>query len=311
MRHSLGLQDIHIQDAWLTIGSFDGVHLGHQRIIKQITAGAHREGAPAVVLTFYPHPSVVLRGPRNAFYLTMPEEKAAVLHEMGIDLVVTHPFNREVAATSPIDFIRTLHDHLGFRQLWVGYDFALGRNRAGDVPRLRELGEEFGYHLEAVEAVKLDGEAVSSSRIRAHLEAGEIADANRLLGRPFSLAGKVIPGDGRGKQIGVPTANLETHQERAVPAAGVYACRVHRQGEVYPAVTNIGVRPTFETEPVQPRVETHILDFSQELYGEKIHLDFIARLRAEHRFESIDALVAQIHQDITAGRKILATEIES
>jgi riboflavin kinase/FMN adenylyltransferase len=306
MQHSFGLQDIQLQDTWLTIGSFDGVHLGHQKIIQKITAGAHREGAPAVVLTFYPHPSVVLRGPRNAFYLTMPEEKADVLTAMGIDLVVTYPFTYEVAGMTPRDFIQTLHKHLGFKRLMVGYDFALGRNRAGNVLRLKELGEEFGYQVKVVEAVKLDGEVVSSSRVRSHLEAGELASATQLLGRPFSLTGKVIPGDGRGKQIGVPTANLATHQERAVPAAGVYACRVHREGKVFPAVTNIGVRPTFETDPVQPRVETHILDFSKELYGEELRLDFIARLRAERRFESIEALVAQIHQDIAVGREILA-----
>ncbi|HKJ27876.1 MAG TPA: FAD synthetase family protein, partial [Anaerolineales bacterium] len=132
MQHFYGLQDVHIKNAWLTIGSFDGVHLGHQKILKQLTAGAHAVGDPAVVLTFYPHPSVVLRGPRQSFYLTMPEEKASLLAEMGVDFVVTHPFTRQVAGTGPERFIRTLKDHLGFKQLWVGYDFALGRDRSGD-----------------------------------------------------------------------------------------------------------------------------------------------------------------------------------
>jgi riboflavin kinase/FMN adenylyltransferase len=306
MQHTYDLQTIHLQNSWLTIGSFDGVHLGHQQIIHQITAGAHHAGVPAVVLTFYPHPSVVLRGPRSSFYLTLPEEKAAILSSLGVDLVVTHPFNRQVAATPPREFVQSLHQHLHFQQLWVGYDFALGRDRAGDIPYLQTLGQEFGFQVKVVSPVQAEGETVSSSRIRRHLEAGELAKANELLGRPFAITGKVVPGDGRGKTIGVPTANIETIAERAIPQAGVYACRVTWRGESYPAVTNVGVRPTFETELVPARVEAHIMDFSQDLYGEELKLEFIARLRPERRFESIDALVAQIHQDIEDGRRILA-----
>lgn len=306
MQHFYAIQDIHLQNSWITIGSFDGVHLGHQQIIKQITAGAHQAGVPAVVLTFYPHPSVVLRGPRSSFYLTMPEEKAAILGSLGVDVVITYPFDRQVASTSPRDFIHTLHQHLQFQQLWVGYDFALGRDRAGDIPHLRTLGEEFGYQVQVVKAVQADEETVSSSRIRRHLESGEIATANHLLGRPFAITGKVIPGDGRGKTIGVPTANIETSPEKAIPQAGVYACWTIWKGKTYPAVTNVGVRPTFETEPVPPRVEAHIMDFSHDLYGDEITLEFIARLRPERRFENIDALVAQIRQDIANGRRILA-----
>jgi len=300
------LQDLSIQDAWLTIGSFDGVHLGHQQIIRNITSGAHAAGVPAVVLTFFPHPSAVLRGQENAFYLTMPEEKAGILTSMGVNYVIIHPFDRQVAAIEPRDFIQLLHHHLGFSQLWVGYDFALGKKRAGDVPMLRKLGEEFGYSLQVVDAVRQGDEVVSSSRIRAALEQGEISTVTRLLGRRFSLRGRVVHGDGRGKQIGIPTANLEVNQARAVPGAGVYACRATVNGTVYPAVTNIGVRPTFETEPVPPRIETHILNFAQDLYGEQIELEFAAHLRDEQRFDSIDALVSQIHRDISTAREILA-----
>ncbi len=306
MSQSFRLQDLSLQDAWLTIGSFDGVHLGHQQIVRQITSGAHAAGVPAVVLTFYPHPSVVLRNKKNAFYLTLPEEKSEILTTMGVDYVVIHPFDKQVAQIEPHRFIELLHHHLGFSQLWVGYDFAMGRNRAGNVPRLRELGEQFGYTLKVVDAVKQGGEVVSSSKIRAALQAGEIDKVTSLLGRRYSVSGRVIHGDGRGKQIGVPTANLDINRERAVPGPGVYACRVILKEKVYPAVTNIGVRPTFETEPVSPRVETHILDFSQELYGEQLELEFAAHLRNEQRFDSIDTLVAQIHRDITAGREILS-----
>ena len=306
MSQSYRLQDLSIQDAWLTIGSFDGVHLGHQKIIQKITNGAHAAGVPAVVLTFFPHPSAVLRGQKNAFYLPLPEEKAEILTSLGVDYVIIHPFDRQVAAIEPQAFIEMLHHHLGFSQLWVGYDFALGKNRAGDVPMLRKLGEEFGYTLQVVDAVRQGEDAVSSSRIRSALEKGEISTVTKLLGRPFSLRGQVIHGDGRGKQIGIPTANLELDKARAVPGAGVYACRATVHGKMYPAVTNIGVRPTFETEPVPPRIETHILDFAQDLYGSHIELEFAAHLRNERRFESIDALVSQIHRDIATAREILA-----
>lgn len=306
MQHSYGLQDIHIQNAWLTIGSYDGVHLGHQQIINQVTAGAHASGAPAVVLTFYPHPMVVLRGPRESFYLTLPEEKAELLGGMGVDLVVTHPFNKDVAAMEPEEFIRKLQSHLGFTHLYVGYDFALGHNRKGDVPYLTRLGEQLGYRVHTIDAFELDGAPVSSSRVRRALDTGDVTEANRLLGREFRLMGTVIPGDGRGKQIGVPTANLEISLEQAVPGPGVYACRVTWEGKRYPAVTNIGVRPTFEDAPVAPRVETHVLDFEHDLYSQQIGLEFTAFLRPERKFDGIESLVAQIRVDIEKGREILS-----
>jgi riboflavin kinase/FMN adenylyltransferase len=305
MQHTYGLDDVHIQGAWLTIGSYDGVHLGHQQIISDITSSAHSVGAPAVVLTFFPHPMEVLRGRRDAFYLTLPEEKAAILGEMGVDLVVTHPFTKEVAASEPEEFIRYLQDHLGFTRLWVGYDFALGRDRKGDVSRLRVLGSEFGFQVEVVDAYLQAGEPVSSSRVRLALEENDIDLANRLLGRRYRLSGAVVPGDGRGKSIGVPTANLQIDQKKAVPGPGVYACYAISQGERYPAVTNIGVRPTFEDGPVAARVETHILDFDHDLYGQEVGLEFAAFLRPERKFDGIESLVAQIQTDIETGRQIL------
>ncbi len=311
MQHKYGLQDVHIQKSWLAIGSFDGVHLGHQEIIRQITAGAHAVGAPAVVLTFYPHPSVVLRGVSQSFYLTLPHEKADLLGALGVDLVITHPFDREVAEIPPQVFIDTLQTHLGIEQLWVGYDFALGKDRAGDVPALKKMGAEIGFKVQEVQAYKLDGETVSSSRIRRLLENGEIEETNRRLGRTYTLPGSIIHGEGRGRRLGIPTANLGVDENRAVPGAGVYACRVAWQGRTYPAVTNVGVRPTFETEPVAPRVETHILDFSENLYNQEIHVSFISRLRAERRFDGPEALVAQIRKDIQAAREQLSALSET
>lgn len=305
MQHTYGLDDVSIQNAWLTIGSYDGVHRGHQQIIADITSGAHTAGSPAVVLTFSPHPVEVLRGKRDAFYLTLPEEKANILGEMGVDLVVTHPFTKEVAASEPEDFIRYLQDHLGFTSLWVGYDFALGRDRKGDVSMLSELGDRLGFQVEVVEAYLLDGEPVSSSRVRLALEAKDIDQVNRLLGRRYRLTGSVVPGDGRGKSIGIPTANLQIDQKKAVPGPGVYACFANVRGERYSAVTNIGVRPTFEDTPVAARVETHILDFDHDLYGQEVSLEFVVFLRPEKKFDGIESLVAQIHTDIETGREIL------
>ncbi len=304
MQHFHELQEVEIQDAWLTIGSFDGVHLGHQQIIQRVTAGAHAMGAPAVALTFHPHPSVVLRGPRESFYLTTQEEKAALLGEFGVDVVITHPFNEQVASIKARDFINLLHNHLNIHQLLVGHDFAIGHNREGNVTALKEFGEELGFAVQTIDAFRIGGEVVSSSRIRRLLEAGKVDQAAELLGRPYALRGIVERGDGRGRSIGIPTANLFIPKEKAVPGAGVYAAHAVLGGKTFRAVSNVGVRPTFEAEAVVPRVEAHILDFDEDIYGEEIELIFLAHLRGEQRFPNAEALVAQIHMDIIQAREV-------
>lgn len=305
MQHFYGLQDVNLENAWLTVGSYDGVHLGHQYLLERLTAGAREANAPAVVLTFYPHPSMVLRGARHSFYLTMPEEKAHLLGELGVDVVITHPFDLQVAAIEARDFVQRLHDRLGFKKFIVGHDFAFGHNRGGDVPALKKFGEAFGFEVVPLKPFMKDGEVVSSSRIRRLLDAGEIEAVAGLLGRPFFVRGRVTRGEGRGRRIGVPTANLDLPKERAVPKAGVYAGFVTYQGNSYPAVSNVGVRPTFETEPVAPRVETHILDVNLDLYDQELELSFLHRLRDEQRFEGVDALTAQIQRDIARARTLL------
>jgi riboflavin kinase / FMN adenylyltransferase len=302
MPNSLSLEEVHLEDTWLTIGSFDGVHLGHQAIVKRLSQGAHKVGSQAVVLTFFPHPAVVLGKRKDPFYLTSSEERAALLKAYGADAVITLPFNREVAATSALDFLAKLNAHLILTFLLVGPDFALGRNREGDVQTLQKLGQGFGYTLEVMPPVQADGEVVSSSRIRGLLAAGDVVPAARLLNRPYRISGRVITGDNRGRAIGIPTANLEVWAERALPNAGVYVCRAFVEGRPWQAVTNVGVRPTFETSPVPPRVEAHLLDFDVPIYGQEIELDFLARLRDEQRFPDIQALVAQIRRDIEETR---------
>ncbi len=305
MQHFTSLEPLRLQGAWVTIGAFDGVHRGHQALLRDFVAEARAHNAPAVVVTFYPHPAEVLGNRRNPFYLSTPEEKAALIARLGVDVLVTHPFNREVAQRSARDFMEDLHAHLGLRRLWVGYDFALGRHREGDIPTLRRLGEALGYTLHVVEAYRQDGMVVSSTRIRQALSAGDVALAARLLGRPYAVPGKVTRGDGRGRQLGFPTANLAVWPKRMMPAAGVYACQAEAGGEVYPAVVNLGVRPTFEQRPVAPRLEAHLLDFSGDLYGQTLTLHFIARLRPEQRFPSAEALAAQIARDVAAAREAL------
>lgn len=307
MQHFLSLDDIQLQNAWLTIGSFDGVHLGHQKIVRELASGAHKEGAPAVVLTFYPHPASILRNFNYPFYLTDLEERTKLLANEGADILITHPFNQDVMLTTAGDFIAKLYKHLHMSHLKVGYDFALGKGRDGDVRRLRQLGEHWGYTVDQVDALEYDGHIISSSRIRFLLGAGQVGQAAELLARNYAVEGKVVLGEQRGHKLGFPTANLSIWSERAIPAAGVYICRVVVQGKTWDAVSNIGVRPTFEPHPVPPRVEAHILDFDDDIYGENLRVEFLSRIRGERRFNNIEELVKQIQLDIKAARTSLAT----
>lgn len=306
MQQFASLQDAQAKNAWLTIGAFDGIHLGHQKILNDLTAGAHANAAPAVVLTFYPHPAEVLRGPRNNFYLMSPEAKAQQLELLGVDVLITQPFSLEFSKTSARDFVTRLKDRLHLKELWVGHDFALGHNREGDFPTLQKFGAEMGFKVHAVDAVMMDGEPVSSSRIRSLLAEGDVQAAARLLARPYSLAGEVSGGAKRGRSIGIPTANLALWEKRVVPASGVYVTWATLGDKRYGSVTNIGVRPTFEEKLLAPVVESHLLDYDGgDFYGQILRLDFVARLRGEQRFAGVDELVAQIHRDIAAGRIVL------
>ena len=307
MRHFWSLEDVNLQDTWLTIGTFDGVHRGHQEIVRKLAAGAHANGAQAVVLTFYPHPAIVLGKRQDPFYLTNPEERAALLGEFGADIVISFPFTPQIATTSAHEFVSLLKAHIGMVHLIVGPDFALGRDRGGNVSTLKKFGQEFDYTLATLPSVEIDGQVVSSSRIRKALAAGDLDQVNLLLGRPYIVKGQVVPGDGRGKTIGIPTANLALWMERALPKTGVYVSQAMVNGQTFGAVTNVGVRPTFTSNQDMPLVETHLLNFSDEIYGQEIQLNFIHRLRDEQRFPNVQALVDQITQDVTHAKSYLSS----
>ena len=300
------LQGWDLHDARVTIGSFDGVHRGHQLIIRRLVESARGAGAPAVVITFYPHPAVVLGKKANHYYLSHPAEREEMLKELGIDEVITLAFSRELAALSPEEFLTPLKSHLGMKELWVGYDFALGRNRAGNTQRLSDLGEEFGYELKLLDPFQQDDKVISSSLIRDCLANGDMEAANNMLGRTYSLTGNVVVGDGRGRQIGFPTANLSFWEEKLVPRNGIYAGWAWVEGRRYGTAINIGLRPTFGDDLLHPRVEPFILDFDRDIYGEEIRVEFVKFLRPEARYDSIDELIAQIFKDVENTREVLA-----
>lgn len=297
------------QETILTIGAFDGVHRGHQALISAVVERAHATDRLAALITFHPHPGVVLAPERAPRYLTTPGEKMALLEGLGVDLVAMLPFNRQVAATPARDFMEKVSGHLRLRELWIGADFALGRNREGDVPLLRELGQDLGYDVHVFEPILGAEEIISSSRVRSLLTDGRVEEATGLLGRYPSLSGEVVMGAQRGRTLGFPTANLQVRPERAVPANGVYAVFAVLGAERFPAVANIGVRPSFDNG--LPTVETHILGFDRDIYGCDLVVEFVARLRDERRFEDIDDLVAQIGRDSQAAWCILDSQLQA
>ncbi len=304
MQHYHSLEEVTLQNSWLTVGVFDGVHRGHQEIIKMLTAGAHANGAPAVVLTFDPHPLKVL-GRGEIELLTSPDERAELFASLGVDVVMTERFTPELSNVSAFDFMTRLTRGLGLKRLLVGYDFALGKGREGDTTRLTEIGLELGYAVETVPALSDESGVISSSAIRKLIRMGNVAEAARLLGHPHVLSGPVIRGDGRGRKIGVPTANIEYPREKVVPALGIYAGWVYLANEKYMAAVSVGINPTFTPDRQTPSVEAHILDFDEDIYGKELKIEFVARLRDELKFDSVDALVAQIRRDVEETRKIL------
>jgi riboflavin kinase/FMN adenylyltransferase len=305
MIHVSTLEDVHLhQRSVVTIGVFDGVHRGHQHLIKQLVNEVRQDGKAAAALTFFPHPDIVLRGLSGRYYLTSPEERAALLGELGIDYVITLPFNEQFRQVRAADFVDQMIRHLRLASLWVGSDFALGYQREGNVPFLKSQGEQRGFAVEVIDLIMAENATISSSAIRAALQEGSVDKARDMLGRSYAVSGKVVRGEQRGHSIGFPTANIDVWSEQVIPANGIYAGWAWLGGERFMAAINVGVSPTFNGKTVT--VEPYILDFDRDIYGETLTITFEKYLRPELRFSSIDALAEQIRADVDEARAYLS-----
>jgi len=291
------------RETLLTVGVFDGLHLGHQRLLSHLRDEAQKRGWLSGVITFESHPQVVLSAESKLLWLSDLETRIDLLRGLGMDVVVALPFNPELAQLTAREFIQLLKDHLRMRGLIVGPDFALGRNREGDAERLRLLGQEMGFSVEVIPPVVLDGEVISSSAVRQALAQGDMKRVEKFFGRPFSLSGEIVSGDERGGTLGYPTANLDVRAEQALPGDGVYVTVAHLDGESLPSVTSIGVRPTFGGG--KRLVETYLLDYEGELHGQRLRIDLLDKLRDEKRFGNAEELKSAIGKDVERARAIL------
>lgn len=293
----------------LAIGVFDGVHRGHQALLNEMVTAARAIEARPVVLTFFPHPALVLGNrPHGRYYLTHLSERVRRLRELGIELVITHKFDDALRQTRADQFVANLQRVMDLRQLWGG-NFSLGYKREGDFEYLSRLGQVQGFSVHLMNSLLMvHGERVSSSRIRNGLASGDVEDVTACLGRPFRVSGEVVYGAQRGRTIGFPTANVDAWAQQLLPAYGVYATVAtftsdNGEQQRYTAATNVGVRPTVHGDDVT--VEAHLLDFDGDLYGKQLRLDFIGRIRGERKFAGLDALKAQISADVAAVRAVI------
>jgi len=287
----------------LAIGQFDGLHLGHASVILSAVRIARETGMQAAVMTFHPHPKEVMRKGDYEGYLTPLRDKEDILAGMGVDVLYVVEFNEDFSRLTPQQFVHDLLIPLQTRTAVVGFDFRFGHKGAGDEQLLRTLGGEGDMTVETVPPFLLNGEKVSSSLIRGLLKRGEMDEASQWLGRPYSIRGTVIHGEKRGRTIGFPTANLELTDHYVTPSKGVYAVRVQHGEQELHGVMNLGVKPTFHESGMKPTFEVHLLDFDGHLYDQELKVELVHYIRAERKFDSIDALISQIREDaLTAGR---------
>jgi riboflavin kinase/FMN adenylyltransferase len=288
----------------LTIGNFDGVHLGHQHLVRFLIERASAMGLGAGAVTLYPDPVRVLRPQLPMQYLTSLEERLELLRDLGLDLVVPLTFTSELAETAPRSFVTILREELDMRLLVMGPDNAFGRNREGSPEAMAELGKELGFEIALMPApLSSEQVTVSSTAIRNALAEGDLPAVEALLGRRYSLRGPVVLGDRRGRTLGFPTANIGVTADRALPAFGVYATWAFVGETRHQSATSIGVRPQFDGE--HPSVETFIFDFDEDLYDQTLRIELVQRLRPELKFESVEALITQMHADVALSREIL------
>jgi riboflavin kinase/FMN adenylyltransferase len=298
-----------IQHSWATVGAFDGVHTGHQALFRNLVEGARQANCQAVVITFDPLPATFFKRIKTDHILTSLKERVSLIKSSGVDQVIVLDFNEELADIDAFSFMTQVKTALGLEKLLAGFNFTLGKDQAGTVGVLKEMGHNLDFEVEVLPPVRYGQEIVSSSNIRRLLKNGEVAKVIHFLGRPYSLSGRVVHGEHRGSKLGIPTANLSIPPERLLPATGVYATRAYIGNKTYRAVTNVGVRPTFENPLPSPRVEPHLLNTDERFYNKKLVLEFLEFLRPEVRFPDARALVDQIQQDISRTRELLADDI--
>jgi len=305
MRHYHSLEEVSAKNAWLTIGVFDGVHRGHREILRKLTTDAHANHAPAVLLTFDPHPASVLSG-QDIKCLTTADERAHLLGSLGLDIVITQRFSRNLSAATAFEYMSQLKQTLDLKHLLIGYDFALGKGREGTAARLTEIGRELNYDVEVIHALSDESGVISSTEIRKLVATGNVTEAAKLLGYNYTLGGEVIRGAGRGRTINFPTANIDYPQQKATPSNGIYACWAYVGNEKFMAATNIGFNPTFTPERQTPSLEAYLLDFDRDIYGQQVKLEFVSRIRDELKFNSVEALIWKIQEDVDKTRELLA-----
>ena len=285
----------------LTLGVFDGLHLGHQLVMRTVVERAREVGAVPTVITFEPHPRAVLHAESAPPHLQTLDQKIESFGVMGVEQSIVINFTRDFARVRAAEFLRdVVHERLQAKEVYLGRGFAFGRDREGDINLLREVSESLGFFADEVPEVRLRGQRISSSRIRELLAAGRVNLARRMLGRPYGVEGRVVRGAERGRTIGFPTANLHP-QNRVIPRRGVYVTATLIEGAWRRSVTNIGVRPTFESE-AEPSVETYVMDWAGDLYGDVVRVRFLHRLRDERRFASVEELKRQIDADAEHAR---------
>lgn len=304
IRDDTGLEGL--RGSIVTLGNFDGIHLGHARILEKVAERASALDLPSVVYTFEPHPVRVVAPGVSLPLITDLEDKSTLIEGFGIDYLVLARFTKEFASKHPREFVEeVVVGKLRAEEVWVGHDYSFGKGRSGTVDYLTELGGELGFEVNVIPAFRIDGEIVSSSRIRELVGEGRVDRAAKLLGRNYRIKGTVVRGRDVGKALGFPTANLEVENE-LVPAEGVYAAWAVVDGRRMEAVVNIGTAPTFDRG--ERTVETHLMDFDRDLYGARVALEFAKRLRSERTFESKEALAAQIKKDTAEALEILRKE---
>ena len=287
----------------VTIGNFDGVHKGHQKVLRAVKDRAERLRLPSVVYTFEPHPLKIVAPHKSPLLLTTLKEKTELIKASGIDYLILARFTKEFASQHPGEFVEdALVKQLKAKEVWVGHDYAFGKGRTGTIEYLKELGKKFGFKVSVIPARKKRGIVISSSKIREYIRHGKVRDAAGFLGRPYAVSGKVVKGRNIGRHLGFPTANIEIHNE-LLPKDGIYAVRVMLGNKIYKGAVNIGIAPTFHTN--KRAVEVYIINFKQNIYGKKLKIEFIQRLRGEKTFKSAAGLAIQIKRDVEKVKKIL------